>query len=133
MHTIIQPTASRHLPPAEQSSARPDFRQPNFDCREQPDAVKLVVYVPGVEGSGVELEVRGPDFVVTARKRHTVRVNWSSLQLESVQRDYRLRLRLGHGLDYSALHAELHNGVLTLLVPKRSPASVPAARMLNVA
>ncbi|MFI5357240.1 MAG: Hsp20/alpha crystallin family protein [Opitutales bacterium] len=133
MHTIIQPTASRSLPLAERTSARSDYRQPNFDCREQPDAVKLVVYVPGVEGSGVELEVRGPDFVVTARKPHVVRVNWQALQLESAQRDYRLRLRLGHGLDYSALHAELHNGVLTLVVPKRTPAATPAARMLNVA
>ena len=32
--------------------------------------MKLTVYVPGVEAAGVEIEVRGPDLVVTARKAH---------------------------------------------------------------
>ena len=95
-----------------------NFRQPSYDCREHPDAVKLTVYVPGVEAAGVEIEARGPDLLVTARKTHFVRVNWQSLHLESVQRDYQLRLRLGHSIDYSALHAEIHQGVLTVILPK---------------
>lgn len=95
------------------------FRQPSYDCREQPGAVRLTVYVPGVEASGVEIEARGPDLTVTARKPHLVRVNWQALHLESAQRDYQLRLRLGHGFDYPALHAEIHDGVLTVVLPKR--------------
>lgn len=130
MHTIIQPTTpSRRSRSARDSQ---EYRQPNYDCREQPDAVKLVVYVPGVDAADIELEVRGPDLTVTARKPHVVRVNWQALHLESAQRDYRLRLRLGAGLNYAALQAELHDGVLTLLLPKRAPAS-PPARMLHVA
>jgi HSP20 family molecular chaperone IbpA len=77
------------------------------------------VYVPGVDASGVEIEARGPDLLVTARKTHFVRVNWQSLHLETAQRDYQLRLRLGHGIDYPALHAEIHQGVLTVVLPKR--------------
>ena len=95
------------------------FRQPSYDCREHPDTIKLTVYVPGVEAAGVEIEARGPDLLVTARKTHFVRVNWQSLHLESAQRDYQLRLRLGHGIDYPALHAEIHQGVLTVVLPKR--------------
>jgi len=30
-----------------------------------------------------------------------------------------LRLRLGHGVDYAALQAEIHNGVLLVTLPKR--------------
>ena len=120
MHTIIHPstTANRTRRP-ESPSTMSNFRQPNYDCREHPDTVKLTVYVPGVEAAGVEIEARGPDLLVTARKTHFVRVNWQSLHLESVQRDYQLRLRLGHGIDYPALHAEIHQGVLTVVLPKR--------------
>jgi HSP20 family molecular chaperone IbpA len=48
-----------------------------------------------------------------------VRVNWQALHLETAQRDYQLRLRLGHGIDYPSLHAELNQGVLTVVLPKR--------------
>ena len=99
-----------------------NFRQPSYDCREQPEAVKLTVYVPGVEAPGVEIESRGPDLLITARKSHFVRVNWQALHLETAQRDYQLRLRLGHGLDYQGLQAEITNGVLSVVLPKRQPA-----------
>jgi HSP20 family protein len=106
-----------------ESPDRAKFRQPSFDCRELPDAIKLVVYVPGVDANSVAIEARGPDLIVTARKTHVVRVNWQYLHLEGAQRDYQLRLRLGHNLVYAALQAELHCGVLTLLLPKRQPVS----------
>ena len=61
MHTIINtlPTNSRSKAPARASVHA--FRQPAYDCQEQADAMKLVVYVPGVDASGVEIEGRGAD------------------------------------------------------------------------
>ena len=107
------------------------FRQPSYDCREHPDSVVLTVYVPGVDAAGVEIEARGPDLSVTARQTHFVRVNWQALHLEAAQRDYQLRLRLGHGINYPELHAEIHQGVLTVVLPKRGTAeeSLPARRV----
>jgi len=130
MHTIIhpQPTSQRHRSVETPTPAH--FPQQSYDCRELPDAVKLVVYVPGVDASSVAIEARGPDLIVTARKQQVVRVNWQALHLEASQRDYQLRLRLGAGLDYAALTAELHEGVLTLLLPKRE---ATAARWRHVA
>jgi HSP20 family protein len=120
MHTIISPTTSANrLRRTPSASPKPMYRQPSYDCREQPDTVKLTVYIPGVDATGVEIEARGPDLLVTARKTHFVRVNWQALHLEGVQRDYQLRLRLGHGIDYPALHAEISDGVLTVVLPKR--------------
>ncbi|HEY0945918.1 MAG TPA: Hsp20/alpha crystallin family protein [Opitutaceae bacterium] len=121
MHTIIHPLkpVSRSRRP-DRSSQGP-FRSPHFDCQELSEAVKLTVYVPGVEAAGVEITTRGPDITVTARKSHFVRVNWQALHLESAQRDYQLRLRLGRGLAYDALHAEIRNGVLTVVLPKKQP------------
>ena len=119
MHTIINahsPARRTCLPEATSIDA---FRQPNYDCRDQLDAVKVVVYVPGVEAIGVDIEARGPDLVITARKSHFVRVNWQAAHLEGAQRDYQLRLRLGTGFDYAAMQAEIRHGVLTVTLPKR--------------
>jgi HSP20 family protein len=121
MHTIIHPLRpARRARSADVSSQQVELRKPSYDCREQADAVKLTVYVPGVEAAGVEIEARGPDLVVTARKAHFVRVNWQALHLEGAQRDYQLRLRLGHGVDYASLQAEIIHGVLTIVLPKRA-------------
>ena len=120
MHTNLTtlPTNSRSR--AKAAASVEAFRQPAYDCQEHVGAMKLVVYVPGVDASGVEIEGRGADLTVTAKKARFVRVNFTALHLEGVQRDYRLRLRLGHGFDFAAMQAEITSGVLTLTLPKRS-------------
>ena len=124
-------TSSRHRSAYKASNAL--FRQPSYDCRELPDAVQIVVYVPGVGASGVEIEASGPDLVITAHKTRFVRVNWQALNLEGSQRDYRLRLRLGYGFDYSKLEAGIDDGVLILTVPKLQVALAPALGLGRVA
>jgi HSP20 family molecular chaperone IbpA len=133
MNTITHAnsTSSRSLSAQEASKAA--FRQPSYDCRELPDAVTIVVYVPGVGASGVEIEARGPDLLVTAHKTRFVRVNWQALHLEGSQLDYRLRLRLGLGFDYSQMHADIREGVLTLTLPKRPAALAAPGRLGRVA
>lgn len=131
MHTIINALSpSRHARLAETASSDA-FRQPSYDCRDQPDAIAVVVYVPGVEAAGVDIEARGPDLVITARKAHFVRVNWQALHLEGAQRDYQLRLRLGADFDYAAMQAEIHQGVLTVTLPKRRLHEAGAATRLQ--
>jgi HSP20 family molecular chaperone IbpA len=120
--TIIQnlPTNSRSKAAAHASIEA--FVQPAYDCQEHRDVMKITVYVPGVAASGVEIEGRGADLTVTAQKARFVRVNFGALHLEPAQRDYRLRLRLGTGFDFSAMQAEIAQGVLTITVPKRERA-----------
>ena len=122
MHTIITPSLPSNRSPGTALTSTDAFRQPNYDCREQRDTMKLVVYVPGVDANGVEIEARGSDLTVTARKSHLVRVNWQALHLESAQRDYQLRLRLGSDFDYASMAAEIRHGVLTVTLPKRAAA-----------
>jgi HSP20 family molecular chaperone IbpA len=62
-----------------------------------------------------------------------VRVNWQALHLEGLQRDYRLRLRLGLGFDFAQMQADMSDGVLTLSVPKRQAVQPPAGRLRRVA
>ena len=120
MNSTTHPRHTARLrAPALSDAAPAAFRQPAYDCAEHRDQMKLVVYVPGVTAAGVEIEGRGSDLTVTARKPHFVRVNFNSLHLEGAQLDYRLRLRLGHGLDFSAMQAAIADGVLTVTLPKR--------------
>lgn len=128
MHTIITPLPSSRRKTGP-GSTTVEFRQPAYDCQEHADGMKLVVYVPGVGASGGEIEARGPDLTVTARKQHFVRVNFAALHLEGVQRDYQLRLRLGTGFDYAAMEAEIREGVLTITLPKRASGSAQARRV----
>lgn len=123
MNTIIhplKPAVRSRSPEAKAPASAP--RKPHYDCQDIEDGLRVTVYVPGVEASGVEITTRGPDLLVTARKSHFVRVNFDALNLEGVQRDYLLSLRLGRGLDYTALKAEIAGGVLTLEIPKKHPA-----------
>jgi HSP20 family protein len=126
MNTRTQTTTTSSRQRSAYAESNSTFRQPSYDCREMPDGVSIVVYVPGVGASGVEIEARGPDLVITAQKTRFVRVNWQSLNLEGSQRDYRLRLRLGLGFDYSQMQAGISDGVLTLSVPKRQEILAPA-------
>ena len=69
IHTLI-PT-SRTVGP---EAASPDaFRQPNYDTTEQRDAMKLTIYVPGVEAAGVEARPEVGDIGVLGRGRKAVR------------------------------------------------------------
>jgi len=126
MHTIIPSLSPSDLATTE---CLPAYRQPHFECTDLPSALKLVVLVPGVEANGMEITTCGPDLLVTASKAHIVRVNWQALHLEGVQRDYQLRLRLGNGLDYDALNAELVDGRLTLTLPKKMVAETRERRV----
>ena len=126
MHTIIHRLDHSRFPGAKPKQA---FRSPHYDCMDLSTALKLVIYVPGVDASGVDITTQGPDLFVTARKTHHVRANWQALHLESVQRDYQLKLRLGVSFDYEALQASVARGVLTIVLPKKPlvAASAPLA------
>jgi len=132
MHTIIQSLPKRTRSTGTEPASPDAFRQPNYDCQEHRDAMKLIVYVPGVEAVGIDIEARGADLTITARKAHLVRVNWQALHLEGAQRDYRLKLRLGTGFDYAAMDAEIRHGVLTITLPKHG-ASTSTSNLRRVA
>jgi len=117
MHTII-PALSRSSTDDKVTVA--DFRQPHYEITELGQQLKIEVFIPGVDANRVDITTRGPDLVIVARKPHPVRVNFSALHLESAQRDYELKLRLGLGFDFDSLRADMRDGVLCLMVPKRN-------------
>jgi HSP20 family protein len=133
MHTIVHTTSSETPRTPGESASVADFRKPHYDCRGRQGAMQLVVYIPGVDAAGVMIEARGPDLTITARKTRFVRVNWQALNLEGAQHDYRLKLRLGKGYAFHAMEAEMHNGVLTITLPKAHGDATPAAGLKRFA
>jgi len=117
MHTIIHRNSHNRFP--NEKPAVQGFRSPHYECIDMARSLKLVIYVPGVDESGIEIITQGPDVFVTARKTHLLRANWQALHLERVQRDYQLKLRLGTGFDFDAMQASVTGGVLTIVLPKR--------------
>lgn len=129
MHTIIETSESTRRSRSAELASTSAVRKPKYDCQDLPEGMQVIVYIPGVDAAGVEIEARGPDLTVRARKYHYVRVNWQALHLEPAQRDYLLRLRLGRGFDYATMHAEIQDGVLTITLPKRQPAVLAHQRV----
>lgn len=131
MHTIIHRNQHQRFPATEPVA---EFRSPHYECLDLPQSLKLAIYVPGVDAHGIELMTQGTDLIVTARKPQHVRVNWQALHLETAQRDYQLKLRLGSGYDFDSLRAFIAKGVLTIVLPKRRTASsAPPVRQRQVA
>lgn len=121
MNTILPPQLTSSRRPGRPASLLGETRSPHYDCHQQGDAIDLTVFLPGVDASGVEIVIRGPDLIVVGRKTHVVRVNFAAAHLEHAQLDYELRLRLGRELDYTGLSAELADSMLKLHIPKRTP------------
>ncbi|MBX3736509.1 MAG: Hsp20/alpha crystallin family protein [Candidatus Didemnitutus sp.] len=117
MHTIIPALSHSET---DSNVAVAEFRQPRYEITDLAQALKLAVFIPGVDPSHVDITTRGPDLVIVARKNHPVRINFSALHLEAAQRDYELKLRLGLGFDFDTLRAEMRDGVLMIVVPKRN-------------
>lgn len=135
MHTSTSSLPSTYplKAPAPAVSDSDTMREPAFETQDLGHAVRLTVCVPGVSARGVEIEGRGADLTVTARKERFVRSNFSALHLEGVQHDYHLRLRLGAAFDFPAMTAEISGGVLTITVPKIARMAVAKARLARAA
>lgn len=136
MNTTINLSTTPRLNRVEESVATTTSEQfcvPHFDSTSQPHSLKLEVFLPDVDSHDLDITIRDTDLFITAKKRHVVRENWAALHLESVQRDYALRLRLGPSLDLMALQAELTEGILTLLIPSACSSDQPDRSRAGVA
>jgi HSP20 family molecular chaperone IbpA len=110
------PRASHH----EDETDRTAFIRPRYHYQEQSDTFRLVVHVPGVDPTGIDLEVNAPDLTITATREHSPSPARHSSHLANAMHDYQLRLRLGFSLAYNALQADLHGGTLTVTIPKKN-------------
>lgn len=110
-----------------------DYTTPRYEAEHRAGSLSLSVFLPGVRSPDIEVTLRGPDLIVTARRPHIPRVNFRAANLEAVQHDYRLVLRVGHGFDLRRLQAALEGGILSLELPRAAGASSRFEPRLKVA
>lgn len=112
--------ASACAPAAAREVPRPTVA-PRVDIFENDTAVTIVADMPGVAADGVDVRVHGD----TLTLRGTSRVQEpaaTAVWREYGLRDYERGFRLGHAIDTDAITAGAKDGVIRVVLPKRSAA-----------
>ncbi|MDA3902645.1 MAG: Hsp20/alpha crystallin family protein [Desulfuromusa sp.] len=98
----------------QENKINPAFRlSPAVDIYETDAELVLLVDLPGVENSGLQLEVSRGVLSLVGEMQATE---------NEKQRSYYRQFRLSERIDADAGHAELKDGVLTLRLPKSEAA-----------
>jgi len=105
--------------------------EPSLDLSETEQDVTLKLQVPGVEKDQLHVEIGEDEVRVrgeTRRETEEKKKHWyrQEIRYGAFERDVRLPTEV----DASKAHADLKNGVLTIVVPKTS---TPKARKVEVA
>ncbi|MGP1346221.1 MAG: Hsp20/alpha crystallin family protein [Phycisphaerales bacterium] len=94
--------------------------RPAMDLYDLPDRYQIELEIPGASADGIELTVHESVLSVEARIAPRYREGITPVRGEFGVGDYRRQIRLGEDVDRDALSAAYADGVLTVMLPKRS-------------
>lgn len=104
---------------AETTVAEPlPIAVPRSDIYETPNAVVLVMDMPGVEAGNVEVTVEQDVLTVLGRSTVTHPAGFNLGYREYLATDFRREFRLSEEVDRDQITAQVKDGVLTLSLPK---------------
>lgn len=109
-------------PTGHDDGARTPAARPPVDVHEDAGGITLKADLPGVAREGLELNVEGDTLTLEARAEVPVPAELRSVYAEARAARFRRSFVLSDELDSSAVDASLHNGVLTLRIPRRAEA-----------
>jgi HSP20 family molecular chaperone IbpA len=121
-------TTTNQLTPAGAGSAACEARpmrsvfEPAADVVEKPDALHLVLDMPGVDQKGLEVTVEDHVLRVRGTTAEPETAGTRPVHREFEPGDYERSFRLTPDLDEGRIAASLKNGVLRLVLPKREEA-----------
>jgi HSP20 family molecular chaperone IbpA len=113
-HRIIPCHNERHI-------VRDQFQAPRFQVSEKPGSIEFEVIVPEVSPDSVELVIDNGELIVTALRNRPVRMNWQAANLEGVQPDYQLRIKLDALTKLDGIWAVHREGILTIHMQRDNP------------
>jgi HSP20 family protein len=98
------------------------YIEPLVEVRETGKEIEVYVDLPFVEDSrDVGVEVLGDELEITATMRRSVRwERWGTYQRFQAFSQYRTRIRLPAEVDPQGAKAVLRNGVLRVVLPKKT-------------
>jgi HSP20 family protein len=103
---------------------------PSFDVKETPDAYQFKADIPGILEADLEISLEGTRLTVAGKREEEAGKEGDRIHLsERTHGNFSRTFTLPEDVDGEKVVAELRNGVLTLMVPKR-PETRP--RKINV-
>ena len=120
-------TATQNGPDTQNGTKRTETRSnrgfvtPLANISAIKDEYIVEMDMPGVEKEGLEVTVEGNELTVIGRRK-TELPEGELCYCETPQADYRRVFELGPDVDTSRISAEMHQGVLTLHLPKSEKA-----------
>lgn len=100
-------------------STRPGaYFQPAVDIFETPDEIVVRADLPGVSPDAVDVKLEGDQLTLEGRVDAKEYDGLKPLYVEYGVGGYLRRFTLGEAIDREQIKARLHNGVLTLHLPK---------------
>ncbi len=93
---------------------------PSFDVKEGPDAYQFKADLPGIQEADLEISLEGNRLTVSGKREAEAAKEGERWHLaERSQGTFSRTFTLPEEVDSDKVVAELRNGVLTLMVPKR--------------
>ncbi|MCH6255409.1 Hsp20/alpha crystallin family protein [Puniceicoccaceae bacterium K14] len=103
-----------------ESSARKNVAtRPAYKISEEKESYKVVVELPGVPRSGVNVVVEDGNLKISGERVSTASKDWKRLSGGTVS-GYSLTLSLGEEVDQEQIEASVENGVLELALAKKA-------------
>ena len=105
---------------------------PVVDVNETASDVSVMVEMPGIDPSAVDITYENDILTIKGEKKSTRKEGDTETRYHLVERSFgsfARSFRLPKGLDESKIDAQYANGVLTIRLPK---AAVPAARKIEI-
>ena len=118
----LQVQQKRELETKEETTAPTRMFLPTADIYERPDALKVVLEMPGVEKSNVNIRVEDGVLTVEGRLDFSKYRDLQPLYTEYNIGHYSRSFRVTAKIDQSKIRAEMKDGVLSLVLPKAEEA-----------
>jgi HSP20 family protein len=92
--------------------------RPAYEIKETDEAFGVTVQLPGVTKDGLELTSEQDQLRIVGRRTWKQPEGWTVLYRESADVPFELVLEHEYIVDLEKIHAELHDGVLRVSLPK---------------
>ena len=93
---------------------------PAVDIKDTKDGIKITADLPGIDKKDIKVEVVNNCLCLSGQREEVHEEKDSKhIKRERVQGSFERRFSLAHDADQSNIKAEMNNGVLTVIIPKR--------------
>ena len=118
----LQVQQKRELEKKQESTVPARFFVPNTDIFETDEALSLIVEMPGVDRSSVDVSVEDGVLTIQGHVDFSKYEGMQPVYTEYNIGHYRRSFSLSNKVDQARISAEMKDGVLTLVLPKAEEA-----------